>query len=215
MYKRLAVLILVLSSFTASAQERTLFSGTVDHGGFGGPVLKLTRIKGETGIMVGGYGGWLIDHTLMLGAGGYGLATDIRAERSAELLYDVPAARPLYLDLGYGGGIVELILRSNDLVHAYANLLVGAGAVSYRRSWREIGLHDTRYNDEDDYHYGGYDAFFVLEPSVNLELNVTTWMRASAGVSYRYVTGIGMLNGVSNADLTGLSGQLTLKFGAF
>ncbi len=216
--KKLFVLtILILGSFSASAQERTLFSNSIDHGGFGGPAVKFTSIKGEFGVMVGGYGGWLIDHTLMLGAGGYGLATDIRAARSAELLYDVPAARPLYLDLGYGGGIVEVILRSDDLVHAYANVLVGAGYASYRRSWREIRLHDQPRADDDDdqYHFGGYDAFFVLEPSVNAELNMTSWMRLGAGVSYRYVSGIGMLDGITNADLKGFSGQMTLKFGAF
>lgn len=210
MKRILVVFALALLTISANAQERTLFGGKVDHGGFGGPAVKFTNVKGEFGVLVGGYGGWLIDHTIMLGGGGFGLVNDIRATPAAEALYDAPYARPLYLEFGYGGGIIEVILRSDDVLHLYGNVLIGGGSATYRRGW-----NDRTFSDGSERHYGDYDGFFVVEPSVNAELNLTTWMRLGAGVSYRYISGIGILEGISNKDLSGASGQLTVKFGAF
>ena len=44
------------------------------HNGFAGaPDFKVTTLDRSTGRLVGGYGGWLIDNTLLIGAGGYWL----------------------------------------------------------------------------------------------------------------------------------------------
>jgi len=58
------------------------------------------------------------------------------------------------------------------------------------------------------------DSFFVIEPSVHVNLNVTTFFRIAAGVSYRYVSGLNSTLS-TNADLSGPSGVLTFKFGMF
>ncbi len=55
---------------------------------------------------------------------------------------------------------------------------------------------------------------FVLEPAVNAELNVTTWFRLNAGVSYRFVTGVTQV-GLDNGDFSGPTATLTFKFGTF
>lgn len=196
----------------ASAQEKqeTLFGSPVEHGGFGGVVTKMTPIHGEMGLMVGGYGGWLINHQLMIGGGGYGLATDVRASADAELAY-APNGEPLYVDFGYGGLMIEYIIAPHRLVHINVQALIGAGGVSYREDWR----NDVFGDDDGHYHHGPSEALFVAEPSVNVELNITEWMRLSAGAGYRYVTGVDGLRGLENKDLSGASGQIALKFGSF
>ena len=55
---------------------------------------------------------------------------------------------------------------------------------------------------------------FVFEPTANAELNVATWCRVMAGVSYRITTGVTQV-GLGNSDFTGLSASLTVKLGSF
>ena len=51
-----------------------------ESGGFGGPVLKVTRINDVFGLIVGGRGGWIYKHTYAIGGGFYGLLRDIEVE---------------------------------------------------------------------------------------------------------------------------------------
>ena len=54
----------------ASAQDEQLVSGKIESGGFGAPVWKITQINGETAMLTGGRGGWIINHTFVIGGGG-------------------------------------------------------------------------------------------------------------------------------------------------
>ncbi|NIN69246.1 MAG: hypothetical protein GTO63_32105, partial [Anaerolineae bacterium] len=66
---------LVGSQFGVAQEPETLIEGDVRHGGFGGPVVKFTEVNNEFGVLVGGRGGWIINDSFVLGAGGYGLVT--------------------------------------------------------------------------------------------------------------------------------------------
>src|SRR3974390_1344606 len=58
------------------------------HDGFAfAPDVKVTDINHQTGVLVGAYGGWMIDNKLLLGGGGYGLTNGSG-----------------HTGLGYGGG---------------------------------------------------------------------------------------------------------------
>ena len=203
-----ALLFSIAISSSLFAQSETLFDSDMRHGGYGGPVVKFTSVNGEFGVMVGGYGGWLINGQLMLGGGGYGLVSDIAASEATQKAYYANGPK-LYFDMGYGGGIIEFIAANNNLVHFSVHTLIGAGSVQYRT---------YRYADfDDDYRKVNIDpdAFFVLEPGANVELNVAPWMRTMIGGSYRYVSGINRTVGVGNEDLRGFSGNITFKFGTF
>jgi hypothetical protein len=76
--------------------------------------------------------------------------------------------------MGYGGLDFEYFVSSNDLIHLSIGLLAGAGGVGYK----------------DETMTGNHRSFWVLEPSVNANLNVTKFFRIAAGVSYRYVSGV-------------------------
>lgn len=57
-------------------------------------------------------------------------------------------------------------------------------------------------------------AFFVVEPGLEVEINVTRFFKIGVGASYRFVRESD-LTLVSNDDLSGFSGGFSLKFGKF
>jgi hypothetical protein len=191
----IVLFLLLLGIFPAVAQEQTLISGDIESGGFGGPMLKVTSLNGENALMIGGRGGWIINHAFVLGGGGYGLVTRVKAK--------VTDSTHQYMDMGYGGMDIEYIASSDDLLHLSMGLLVGGGGVGYRNE------SDNSFNN-----HRNMDSFFVLEPSVHANLNVTPFFRIAAGVSYRYVTGLTSSISTS-ADLSGPTALLTFKFGTF
>lgn len=188
---------------------RTLFSsGTFTSGGFGGPVVKLTTMLDNTSLLVGGRGAWVINKTLAIGGGGYGLVTPRLLKAGATSDLDTN------MNVGYGGGEIEVILMSDDVVHVSAMTLIGAGAVSTDTRARRFE------NGEWDWDHStiSSDVFFVVEPQVNVEVNLTEWFRVAAGASYRLVNGVDTRVGtttISNSDLSGVSGVLTFKFGLY
>ncbi len=194
-YLLIAVIVLV-TAVPLRAQEETLISGDLESGGFGGPVLKIGPMKGTTGVLVGGRGGWIINHTFILGGGGYGLANNIRMTDPDGL------NRTMYLEFGYGGVELDYIGNSSDVIHYTVGALIGGGSLGYRNA--QGGMWDSNKQD----------AVFVLEPNVNLELNVTKFFRINAGVNYRWVNDVQFV-GLSDKDLSGVAGSITLKFGAF
>ena len=74
--KKVIFVFILLTGMTFS-QEETLLSGKLQSGGFGAPTVKFTLIDGLGAVLVGGYGGWLINHSFLIGVGGYGLANAI------------------------------------------------------------------------------------------------------------------------------------------
>jgi hypothetical protein len=160
-----------------------------------GPVLKITNINSENAVMVGGRCGWIINHSFVLGGGGYGLVTDVNAK--------VTDSIHQFIEMGYGGLEIEYIPSSNDLLHLSVGLLVGGGGIGYKREDNDVFNASHKNN-----------SFFVLEPSVNANLNVTHSFRIDAGVTYRYVSGLKSVVS-TNADLSGPSATITFKFGKF
>jgi hypothetical protein len=198
------VLFLLTAVAVRAQEEETLLGGGFESGGYGAPVVKFTSVKGEFAVMVGGYGGWLINHAFMLGGGGYGLVTRHDLEPAAGT---VGLPEDHRIEFGYGGGILEFIFSPMAVVHATVSLLIGGGTVSVRGY--DVLFTDWLYGYEST-----RDGVFVLEPSVNAEVNITSFFRVNAGASYRFVNGVSMY-GLKNADLSGASVNLALKFGKF
>ena len=194
------VLGMILIAAPLFAQEETLISGKVEHGGFGGPVVKFTQMKDEFAMLVGGRGGWIINHTFVIGGGGYGLVSEIEADALSF------TGEPLYLAVGYGGLELEYIASSNKLVHFSVPVLIGAGGIDYI----ERDFEDHHFDD----HYFDGDVFFIAEPGINMILNVTSFFRLGVGGSYRFVSGVEIAP-LENSDLSGPSAVVTLKFGKF
>lgn len=59
-----------------------------------------------------------------------------------------------------------------------------------------------------------WDSFVVVEPSFQIELNVTQFLRINVGAGWRFVTGVEKYD-LSNSDIGGPSVNFILKFGRF
>jgi hypothetical protein len=187
--------------------QETLFGhGKIDHGGYGGPTLRFSRMLGNDAVLFGGRGGWIIDHTVIIGGGGYGLTNQILAPNRARTDF----RRKEEVRVGYGGLILEYVNRWNKLVHFTAGTLIGGGAATIRYTQKE-GSSNTKNEDQGS---NASDSFFVLEPEVNAEINLVKFMHLDLGVSYRLITGVGGI-GLENQDLRGVSGNALLRFGKF
>lgn len=195
---------------------QTIFSGDFSSGGYGAPELKLGNVNGETSLFVGGRGGWIIGHKFILGGGGYGMTNNNTfmedpANRPASLPDD--STRSIKLDMGYGGLLLEFIALPRKAVHLSFPLLIGAGGSSLGA---KSFVGQSQYYPEGwaTYDYIESSGFFVLEPGVFVELNMTKFFRLSAGGTYRFISGTDMVR-IKNSDLSGFTFSLALKFGSF
>ena len=180
----------------AFSQPATLFDGDIHSGGFGGPELKLTQLNDQVGLLVGGGGAWVVNNAFYLGGAGYGLVTDVNT-----LGLGPDTTR---IDFGYGGGLIGYMFASDNLVHVGVQTLVGAGGVDYRSA------HDRESLGSID----NSDGFFIVEPGVVGELNISKNIRLDISASYRFINGI-ETPGMTDKKLGGPSASMMIKFGSF
>ena len=121
MKKKLLILILLvlIVPIFAYAEEKTLIGDGLEHGGYGGPVVKFMSLGGNLGVIIGGRGGWIINHMFVIGGGGYGIASDITIDGND-------------LQMDYGGFELEYIWRSDAVVHFTIHTGLGWGKVEMR-----------------------------------------------------------------------------------
>lgn len=226
--KRLAILTLVcLLAFAGetAAQDtlnarkqdemKTVFGGgdgKIDHGGYGALTFGYTTIDGESALLMGGRGGWLINHHFTLGLAGYGFFNNLE-QQSDELEY-----KDYMVAGGYGGLFLEAIIAPNYPVHLAIPLVIGAGGVSaYDPSYWD-------YNSSSYYYDYNTSAFFVIEPGLEVELNIVKFFRLSLGANYRWTSNINLEYSYDVAEepyklptdiLNGFTYHMTLKFGWF
>ncbi len=204
----LICLLLLVSSVAAQSEQyannqgefKTIFSNKRSNGGYGALSVAYSEIDNKDAIIVGARGGWIINHSLAIGLGGYGFANDINYDN---LFND---NRDYNLAGGYGGLFVEPIIGPKLPVHISIPILFGLGGVSYvehHNNW------DYWWSTDDK-----SDVYFVFEPAIELEFNVTRHFRLAATASYRFTSDIEML--YTDPDiLEGLTAGLVFKFGKF
>ena len=193
----------ILANFQNNGMQ-TFLRGDFDHGFYGGPVVKFSTFEDGLGLYVGGKGAWLIDHQLGIGFAGYGLTNNMD--------YSDYEDNELKLQTGYGGLYLEYVNDSRKLIHFSAGTLIGAGGAAYMERFR---FNDHHY-DEHEYEYDVVEssAYFVIEPEVSVEFNITEFFMVGIGGSYRIVSNTD-LSQHTDSDLSGPSGNITFKFGKF
>ncbi len=191
------IALLMFLSAGVSAQKadstETLFKSSVKVSELWTPEIKINSIQGDIGTLIGFYGGALIDRKFLVGISG-----------------GVNLGHPR-VNYGYFGGIVQYINHSEKLVHFSGQLIVAYGTTKdYEHP--KSGLLDNFWNISGA-------SFFVLEPGVNLELNLGLKLTLVAGISYRYVSGLNendenvSITHVTNKELSGVNFNVGLKFG--
>lgn len=195
----LALLFILASTAPTFGQEspsdETLVRDLESSGGYGALTVAVTPIDGEARTIVGGQGGWILNRHFVIGGAGRGLAEPPNKrfnDRSAEL------------QMGYGGLLLEYIGAPSELVHYGVGTVIGGGSA-------QLTPEDFDPQDDDSF---DETALFVTEGGARLELNVTTYFRIGVTGGYRLVSGSD-LQGVSDPDLSGPYGELSLRFGSF
>ncbi len=220
--KRYFTIVLLLAGLFAFGQEedseefKTIFGDNFSSGGYGAPELKLGPVNGETSLFLGGRGGWIIGHKFVLGGGGYGLTTsNTFMEDPANKPANVPddSTRVVKIDMGYGGVLLEFIALPKKAIHLSFPVLIGAGGANLGAKYY-VGQSDYYPEGVATYDYIENSGFFIVEPGVYLELNMTKFFRLSAGGTYRFISGTDMVR-INNNDLSGLTFSFALKFGSF
>jgi hypothetical protein len=211
----LAIVFSVAVTKQVSAQDnQTIFknSGIHKSGGYVALSNKFTNINGSFANMPELYGGWFINRKLMLGVGGAATSNYIPVPLVNQ---GFPANRMSYL-YGQFGLMTEYVVASTKKVHVNVNLLTGSGFTLQYDRYDDDDWDDNFWNDDWD-NWDGDDEphfFFVMEPGVQVEFNLLKWMRFSPGVSYRKAFN-SKGNGLTDADLSNISYNVTLKFGIF
>jgi hypothetical protein len=200
--------VMILVSTQVIAQQgtvQTVFKGKLQSGGYGALTNKFTTIRGKFANMSGIYGGWYINHKLMIGAGAAAVTSNLKVPQQ----YSADPLENLSYEYGQVGLVTEYVVASDKPVHLVFQLFSGAGfTLQYDRDgWRNGNT--TYHKDVADENW-----FFVAEPGVQLEVNLFKWMRFSPGVSYRAAFGSNG-RGMQDSDVRAFSYSATLKFGKF
>ena len=157
---------------------KTIFNNNAikSNGGYGGLMVNYTQIADRDAITMGAKGGWVINHSFTLGMGGYGFISEPQHDNTLGKDYEFAG--------GYGGLLLEPIIGGKKPIHVSIPILIGAGGIAYTTSY----VNDNSYRYDETYEDS--DAFFVIEPGVELEFNVVKFMRFALNCSYRYTSDI-------------------------
>jgi hypothetical protein len=192
----------------------------IDNGGYGSINAGWTRIDGKDAIVLGARVAWIANHHFSLGLAGRGFFNNLSSDTYYDPGYNANYDPTYSLSGGYGGIFFEPIIAPMSPVHVSFPILIGAGGVTTTPA-------NWKYIDFNNYYYYNTDAYFVLEPGVDLEFNITKFFRIALGGSYRYTSDIYLqhkyLNeldetvyeNISNDALRGFNLDISLKFGWF
>ena len=192
-----------------SGELQTIFGGSTQPavGWFIGIDQGYTQFDSKDVWMCGLNFGMVIDHRLSLGLAGHGWT------RRDDMYYpQVTDTAGAYLEGGYGGLLVEYTLFPQAPVHVTFPVLIGGGGASYVSDKEYLEWDEDEWDTEhcviDD------DVFFVVEPGVRAEINLLKFMKLNAGISYRFVDGLQMVN-TSDNMMNNFNATVGLKFGKF
>jgi hypothetical protein len=205
-----ALLILVFSAafsqdpefeYYKSKEIKTLLGRNRAGGGYCAFNTGYSVIDDKHAVLFGGRFGWIASHSIGLGIGANGFINEYHYEPSLN--------RNVFLAGGYGGLYIEPILFPRSPVHLSFPVLFGAGGISYVS--KESDMNNNLIEDSE--------AFLLIEPAVEIELNLTRFCRFAIGATYRLPTAFDVgLTGTPKANaqsIRGASVTAAIKFGKF
>jgi hypothetical protein len=171
-------------------------------GGYAAPVVKVGKEIQGNSTFAGVQGAWQALPQVAIGAGAYALAGHVHAEPAAD-----PKDRRY--DVAYGGLRLEVTPLRSSLGSLQLALLGGGGTIVTEHPGDEKG---EKKEASDANPPNGH--FRVVEPELEADLAVTSFLRVGVGVGYRFVSGVDF-PGLTNRELSGASGLVALKIGSF
>lgn len=168
------------------------------------PNVGYTAINERDAILIGGDIVYHPNRTFGFGLSGKGFIS--RGELDTEL------NDTFRYTGGYGGVLLEATLFPNNVFHLTTSVMFGAGEIVYGKL-EPVASTITLIEDQR--------ALFVLEPSLNFEINVIKYIRIGFGLSYRDTSNADLKyqnseNVIMGArDFEGFNFNAFLKFGLF
>ena len=205
----ITLMIAVLSISALYAQEinpdkkeiKTIFGNKkISHGGYGGLIFGMDIIDKSYAFHSGLRAAWMIGPSFGLGFTASGFSNDMESLTGNEdEVYN--------LNGGYGGLLFEPVFAPRFPFHLSFPIVAGAGTV--------VSTHTYK---TDDYEWDAYTVdesfFLMLQPGVEIELNLLKFLRLGAGVSWKFTTETD-IPGKDNYMFDHLMYQASLKFGKF
>lgn len=191
--------------FAEEQNTQTLVGGNVESGFFLAPDFKFTEVDGKFANLAGVYGGWLINRKLLLGGGGYFLTNrsdDFKMTYGgfvAEYFFRSEKLVNFSVKGLIGGGTATVSGspgRFDDLDDLPFEI-----PSEFRDRFRGRGINFPSipgfpgFPNFPEFPFPFFDdvseSFFVAEPEVNLNLNITEKLRIGFGGGYRFIAGAG------------------------
>lgn len=170
---------------------------------FLGPELKVSRMIKGYQLYTGFKGGMLFNDKIAIGLSGGGFVT----ETVFKYYYDQGDKDLLNTVMLYGGFNIDYIIQTNSPVQLSFPMLVGCAGVA-------LFSPDTIINTIADEKMIEGGVFIIYEPGINLEVNLTNFLRMGLGVGYRFAFR-GDMDRLSPGDLSDFTFNLNFKFGSF
>ncbi len=184
----------------------TLLSGMPALGFYAGPFSRFGRIRNQLAVYPGMRLGVVLGSTLGIGLSGGLLANHIALDT-------IPGND---LKLKYAGFEIETIVGARKLVHASIRMLAGPGLLSDGSApaapAADAGAPAGETASADT--GSGTEMILILEPALEVTLNLSRMLRLSVGANYRTVRGIDGTF-VTSQDLSGWLGSFAIKIAAY
>lgn len=158
---------------------------------YAGPILQFTSLDNDFSFFVGGKGGWAFNKKVLFGLEGYLL-------KSANMSRD---NNDKELSFTYGGIFVGYVIDLTPKVQLIPTVL---------SAWGSLGERKVE-PDGDHVFFKATDDLIVLQPELELEINLIKSLKMGFGVNYRVSKGVDSKN-YNNDDFSGLGGTFALKF---
>lgn len=207
----LAMVVCLMAVHSVNAQKeepRALFDSLALSGGFFSLDLRYTEVMNTNAVLMGFGMGIVVNDNFNIGlAGAFNTSTIKNAtyERFLNDSLQVNTGGGLVMNYGYGGLLLERMFFHRSPVHFSVPVLIGLGGINY-------GYPLPNSNSENRNKVAG-QAYFALEPGLQLEATIIRKFRIGIGASYLYTSDLDLPETAPDALRTVMY-RLTLRYAA-
>ena len=187
-----------------TSEHQTLFSEHNSLGLYAALSNGIGVYNGNVGYVSGARLMLVANHYLSVGLGGKAFVASTESEPRSSVNSTMEYT---FLSGMYGGIYLEPVIHSLKSIHLSTPILLGMGVLG-RSEWDE-SIYD------DEYFTVIGNNFLIVEPGIELEFNVTRWLRISTGAYYRFTTDETAYESDDFFPMNGVSCELCLKLGWF
>jgi len=185
-------------------QIKSIINKNKEKTGFGSIDFKVGQALDNQVLLVGVHGGILSNKKVMLGVAGYGLVTNFDLDNKR-----LNGNQKLNLHGGYAGLLMGYVLAPKEIIHLSFPVILGAGHMEITDPDYYSEEYDTNFEQTIE-----KSGFLVLEPGMQLELNLSKNFRLGLGATYRLTRGLSLVNLTDN-QMSGFMGMVSFQIGKF